>query len=1044
MIVKKKLKKALIILGSIILVFILVLITAVLLFFYNKPLVRGLLEKQISKRTGIQVTIGKLDYELFPLRIEAESIAFSTNLTDSEVEVSVEKLVLRGDIHRIRKKQKPYLDSLEALGVRIRAKIKKARKKIVIEDFTRGLPLWMSYIQRINIDNSILDFVFSDKRINLQGVDFALSPSIETESFTYSFLFREAEGQIQPFNFGFHNTIQGSGILSLKETPFIDGRFIFTNNNLILDERNAQFEKIDLNFRGELQTVENILSFPTLEIEVPSYGSLSGPLTITLKDDFVLHFHPRIQIDDLSRILFLAQGHIPYGLRGVEIDGSAFFEGEGQFSPNREEEKVRLSGKVVINPTHIRYRNSGFMLDNVFAGSLSIHDFPENLNISGNFSISKGFYSQENLDLKGFTIEIPVELRKNASELNLPQLKGHFQALDYQVQKRKIEIMDVSLSGKGVFDLQKRKLDLSQANILIPPLPSLQMTALIGLDPEDSKSISVKCSNIDFQSLLNFLSSYVPTTMEDWEPDGVLNLEIDAHNSFQNEDEVWDVTTRVETSGVQFHDPSFSFAGESLEPNLILKGAFRKSFESIPFSVSFGLSHGESLWQDYYIDWNDMPIQGNIGGNFKVSERSITDVSMDAFIPNFGKFTGAGIIDTGQPSRVDLIIAGSDLDLSSWVTFMTQKRGGNQIPSDIRGKAEARIALRGNKNVYSIKGHLKIQDASLAIPNKKLSIKDINAHIPLIYEKNSEYSGYGDDPVEKGFLVLTDIHTSSLALPSLKLDLSAQRNRFTTEPLELQIFGGEVTVGRVFLEFGSQLANFKGQTSFFWKEADLSQLPVRSTQFQLKGRFSMNLPRIEIFPDQVSTEGQCVVEAYGGNITANNIQIERPFSQARTISCDVNFTALDLEKITDSIPFGQVKGIINGEIQDLAFSYGQPERFIFRVESKKRRGIDQRFSLKATNDIAIIGTGEKTPLSPSSGWTRFIKEFRYDKIGIYCSLKNDMFTLRGTIHRKGTEYLVKGSGLFAINVVNKQPRNQIRFKDMLSRLKRIGRSQQSQ
>jgi hypothetical protein len=226
-------------------------------------------------------------------------------------------------------------------------------------------------------------------------------------------------------------------------------------------------------------------------------------------------------------------------------------------------------------------------------------------------------------------------------------------------------------------------------------------------------------------------------------------------------------------------------------------------------------------------------------------------------------------------------------------------------------------------------------------------------------------------------------------------------------------------------------------------EGDLSKLPLTSQDFQLKGSLSVDLPVVEISPNHLSTEGRSEAGAFGGNISIENIQVNQPFSKNRTISCDVKLSGLDLEKLTDSIPFGRVTGIINGEIQGLALSYGQPERFNILIESEKRKGIPQRFSLKATNDLAILGTGEKTPFSPQSGWTRFVKEFRYKKIGIACSLKNDIFSLRGTIHGKGIEYLVKGSGLFAINVVNKQVRNQIQFKDMLSRLKRIGESKQS-
>ncbi len=1041
---KKILKKALIILGSILLFFILILVIASLLFFYRKPLVKGILEKQLAKRTGIHITIGTLDYELFPLRIEAGAIKLSTKLEETEVDVYVDKLILRGDIHRIRKKKKPFLDTVEGKGVRIHTDVKESRKKIMIEDIIHGLSSGMSYVRQINLENSILDFSFSDKRIHLQGVDFALSPSTDQKSFAYTLLFRETGGQIQSQKVGFQNFIQGSGTLSLKETPSIDGRFSLRNNHLMFAEKKAQFEEIDLHFRAELQADKNILIFPTLEIDIPSYASLSSPLTVIFQDDLTLLFHPKIQVDDLSRVFSLARDYIPYELDGLEMKGRVFFEGEGRLTPNRRTQNAHVSGTLMINPTHIRYKTSRFYLDNILGGSLKINGFLENLNFSGKLNISKGSYSQKHFDLKELFLEIPVDLQRNSSKLNISSLKGHFKALTSLLQDRKIEIVDATFSGRVIYDLQKRNIYLPQASIQFPPFSSFQITAQAGLDPEDSKSFSVKSSDISFQSLLEFFSPHIPPKVKDWEPDGMLNFQMEARNRYEEREEVWDMSVALEASGVKFHDPSFSLAGESLEPNLILKGTFRRSFKNIPLFFSFDLSQGESLWKDYYIDWNKMPFRGNVSGQVQVFERRIIDVSADASIPDFGKLNSTGIIDAQMPPRVDLTVIASSLNLSTLHPFIAQKRVGSQIPPEIKGEAETRIALRGDKNTFSLKGHLKIRNASLAAGNQKFSIKGIDAYIPLDYEKNLKHIENEESPSEKGYLILSDIHTAILDLASLRFDLLTQRNRYMIEPLELEIFGGKASIGRVFLDVGSDFVSFKGQSSFFWKDADLSQLPVQSKQFQLKGKFSVNLPHIEIFPDRVSTEGQSDVDAFGGNITVENIQIEQPFSKNRRISCDVRLTALDLEKITDSIPFGRVTGIMNGEIQELAFSYGQPERFVIRVESEKRKGVQQRFSLKATNDLAIIGTGEKTPLSPNSGWTRFIKEFRYEKIGMYCSLKNDIFTLRGTIQRKGTEYLVKGSGLFAINVVNKQPRNQIRFKDMLGRLKRIGRSQQSQ
>ena len=166
-------------------------------------------------------------------------------------------------------------------------------------------------------------------------------------------------------------------------------------------------------------------------------------------------------------------------------------------------------------------------------------------------------------------------------------------------------------------------------------------------------------------------------------------------------------------------------------------------------------------------------------------------------------------------------------------------------------------------------------------------------------------------------------------------------------------------------------------------------------------------------------------------------------SKNRTMMCDINFAGLNLEKLTNSTPYGRVTGIIKGEIKNLAMSYGQPESFSLVLKSDKRKGIPQKFSTAAIKDLEILGTGGSSSMSSARFMSRFISEFRYSKIGIFCSLKNDVFTLRGTIKEGGTEYLVKNAWIFGISVINRKPQNQISFKDMVSRIKRIHQSQES-
>jgi hypothetical protein len=1040
---KKKLKKALIILGSILLIFLLIGVIATLLFYYQKPLIKGIVEKQIEKRTGIHVTIGTLDYELFPLRIEADEIDFTTLLDETKVDVNIQKIILKGDFHRIRKKMKPYFETIEAEGVRIVSDIKEARKKIAIQDILRGLSSGMSFVQKISIQNSSFELIFSEQKLILQGGDITLSPSESLDAFAYTLLFRYAEGIGRPQPNRFRNSIQGSGTLSVREKPSLDGRFVLTSNHIAYAGKQEYFEKIALNFDGEFDGDKKTFSFPTFEIEIPSLAYLTGPLDIVSLDELTLFFRPSLRIDDLGRIFSLAKDQLPLRLEKMDLNGSALFEGEARITPEVPEKKALITGLVVLNPTKIKYRTSEYQLDSQFSGSFELDGYPDNRDISGRLKIAKGSFAGKALKASDIEMDIPFVYDSKKFKIDYSKLKATAVALSMQMQDRTFKTESPSFSGQGFIDLKKRSFQISEANILLPPFPPFEVKAQAGFGPHNSNSFSLESSQIAFQTLMDFFPFAIPQEVIDWEPRGQLKFYIEAQDFLREKQKVWELSVRLETFDVQFHDASFTVAGESLKPKLTLEGTYNRDFEDIVFAAKMEFSQGESLWKDFYVDWSKMPVLGTISGRFHFSRRKFTDLSIGASIPEFGKITASGYLDLLGPVSADLKITASELQLSPLYAFINQKRSIDRTKIKLHGEAESQIDVKITKNHFSVVGNFRVKDASWIDENEDIEVRGIEAKIPVHYKNNFTDVKEEIAPPKRGSLTFQKFRSSSLDIKPLTLDITSARNGYSIQPFETEIFGFKAHVGETSVEYGFNPWNLRAQTSFTWKDEDMSQLPFTSQDFRLEGTLSVNLPVVEIYPDRLITEGQGEAETFGGKITIENIQAVQPFSKNRTISCDVKLSGLDLEKITDSIPFGRVTGIINGEIKDLALAYGQPERFNIRIESEKRKGVPQRFSLKATNDLAILGTGEKTPFSPQSGWTRIVKDFRYRKIGMACSLNNDMFTLRGTIHGDGVEYLVRGSGLFAINVVNKQARNQIQFKDMLNRLKRIGESKQS-
>jgi len=84
-----------------------------------------------------------------------------------------------------------------------------------------------------------------------------------------------------------------------------------------------------------------------------------------------------------------------------------------------------------------------------------------------------------------------------------------------------------------------------------------------------------------------------------------------------------------------------------------------------------------------------------------------------------------------------------------------------------------------------------------------------------------------------------------------------------------------------------------------------------------------------------------------------------------------------------------------------------------------------RISQRAVQSLSNIGGGGGGVASAlQSGFLRFFEEFRYNRIGLACKLRNDVCEMSGAgPAREGTGfYIVKGSGLPRIDIIGNNRR----------------------
>lgn len=1039
---KRILKKAFLISGIILLLVTLFIVIASLVFFYKKSVIKGMFERYLANKAGVPIEIGHLDYELFPLRVDAHSIRAKTKIAQTEIDVHLNRLSAQGVLKRLWKKTDPLFDSVKIEGAKAHVQIAMAGKKIDIQKILLCLSQSSNYVRNLNLKDASLHLTFPSQNIHLQSLEISLQSSQRDGKFLYSLSCEKASGGVESRHIGFDISLRSAGVISLSKTPFIEGQFSLRPVGIHFLEKSFALDEILFNLRLEYKQEEDIFLFPQLKLKVPPLFSLSGTLTLHPKEGFSILLSSQIKAEDIGVSLDLLRPYLPPQFGGLNVKGEAAFKGEVRFVKGHSGREMAIDGQLSFGPLSMKYAKPHFSAKTFAQGTFGIRGPVSALDVTGLLKTKDGNLSLKNIECQGVSLQVPVSFKKTDSTLKINPFQASLQELTLTLKEKRTVLKDLSLQARSEVELEKRKIHLIDLDFQLPSLLSISAKAKTDFNLKGQKWIFLKSEKISLKRLLEVIPLDLPKELANWAVNGEINLEMESWNLPQLPDEKWEVTGKMSLANLSFHNPPFTFASEGLSPQLMFGGNADTSLENISFHLSLELPKGETLWNETYLNWDKVALTTKIRGKFQPKLHRFGDLLTEIFLTPLGKISIQGSLDLKPSLSMDFSISVSELNLQSLYSLLPQRQASALSSFELAGRLKSQIRMKKEKNALSLRGHIQMEEVVLEHKEKKFALNGIEGYIPFYYASGVSSNPEEEEYQENGYVLIKEIQLPNFSLSPLRLSLHSDKNKILIEALRLDIFGGNALLGNSLILLSSRPSEMKGFSSFVLSDIDFRRLPLPSEKIPLSGKAQLKFPRIEITPTLLDTEGRAHINIFEGEVTIANMKIEKPFSPMRTISCDVNFSGLNLKKVTDMLPFGQVTGIIKGEIKDLSFSFGQPESFILRLESEQRKGIPQKFSLKAANDIAILSSGDKTSLTPGKGWTRFVSDFRYKKIGVFCSLKNDLFNLRGTIREKGVEYLVKGDWLFGINVINKKPQNQIRFKDMLSRLKRIGHSRE--
>jgi hypothetical protein len=438
--------------------------------------------------------------------------------------------------------------------------------------------------------------------------------------------------------------------------------------------------------------------------------------------------------------------------------------------------------------------------------------------------------------------------------------------------------------------------------------------------------------------------------------------------------------------------------------------------------------------------WSKHPLQATFSGRYDPASSGVEGLAVRFLFPTIGEVSVSGSLHA-RPAAAFVLKADARLSLGPLYSLTAQAGTTQPDRMSLEGTLGAAILARKANGALSIEGRLTVADADIGLPSSKTDLIGVTADVPIRYESAISDTAPPEGPLpEEGFLRIDELRNPVLSLKPVAVSLRVGANAFAVEPLSFELFGGRLELGRTVFRIDPGTGSFRGTGSLALRELDIAKFPIPSPRIKLTGKVRADFPRLDIGSREIAVSGRGEADVFGGKVVLRDLAVADPFTPGRSISLNVDLLDLDLKKLTDEVPFGEVTGIVRGEVRGLVLSYGQPARFDLRIESVPREGVPQTFSLKAVDNLTVLSSGQQASAGTGPFWMRFIRGFRYKKMGIISTLRNDTFTLNGTIYEGGVEYLVKKPALFGINVVNRMPDKKISFKEMMGRLKRVGQS----
>ncbi len=695
--------------------------------------------------------------------------------------------------------------------------------------------------------------------------------------------------------------------------------------------------------------------------------------------------------------------------------------------------KLKLNSNIVIKSLSTKIDKALFksdMLGIPIEATLSRSDTKNTIKADGKLVVHKGHLQVPNgqirdIDLSTtFTLDYPNQITLSSDVID-GELR--YNNAYYTISKL---ISNIRVNAT----LKHPESILLQTQFYTPFSEPVLITGNIDMKESIIRDITLNIHNINGNALSEAFKPFFPENYKDWSLNGNMSINTTLDHIGKENLQKMTAVTELSFSKLKFASPDYDYFGEKIDGHININTIIDNRFNKFSFRTNGTFSPFLIQLREFTTNMRNRKTDFSIKGNYDAQKKHIAEIESVLSWDNMGVITGMGdILHFTDDPHFDINLAVKELSNSAifdtFVKDTVEYSNPVLFNSSIEGESNSRFYIKGSKNDLTIKGHVDIKKLNLEYGD--ISIEDFSIDLPIsmTYPRSKTLILKQDIPnSEYGTIQMRKLSYGPLDIEDIKINpVIISNNFFIREPFNIPVFDGTVNIRDVSVE---NIINNDRKIKFEFQLNNIN-LEDMTTAYMLtpfEGTLSSSVMSFQQEEQRLFSKDEISIKLFGGDITISDLTLNNFLSSMMEIGLSAKVEHLDLGKMSNTYrEWGNITGIINGQINDFKLVAGEPSGFEMEMKTESTPGIKQTVSTKFLKNF-VPGIGN---VLDKVGFTNY----KYAVMGLHARLENDYVKLQGAVREDGKELFMKGAGMKRLEIVFPNVNKRVPFKTFLNSFK---------